>query len=99
MCVPALLRPFPRDRFPSFSGTKRKSKSIPVLSGASRHSCSRRWVEWSVIDMASAVRDADALNLFISCGLEEKTAQNAVANVKVTANLTAVIQEVHKEHN
>ena len=35
-----------------------------------------------------------ALNLFISCGLEEKTAQNAVANVKVTANLTAVIHEV-----
>lgn len=40
------------------------------------------------------VRDPAALELFKSIGLDAKTAQNAVANSKVTANLTDVVLEV-----
>jgi hypothetical protein len=39
------------------------------------------------------VRDPAALELFKSLGLDSKTAQNAVANPKVTANLTDVVRE------
>ncbi|KAL3695146.1 hypothetical protein R1sor_008797 [Riccia sorocarpa] len=38
-------------------------------------------------------KNAEAKELFLKIGLEEKTAQNAVANSKVTANLIAVISE------
>lgn len=41
-------------------------------------------------------KNAEAKELFLKIGLEDKTAQNAVANPKVTANLIAVIVEVHK---
>ena len=34
------------------------------------------------------------LELFLKIGLDERTAKNTIANNKVTANLTAVIQEV-----
>lgn len=40
------------------------------------------------------VRDPVALELFKSIGLDAKTAANAVANPKVTANLTDVVHEV-----
>jgi hypothetical protein len=40
------------------------------------------------------VRDPAALALFKSIGLDAKTATNAVANPKVTANLTNVVYEV-----
>lgn len=40
------------------------------------------------------VRDPAALALFKSIGLDAKTAANAVANPKVTANLTNVVHEV-----
>lgn len=36
----------------------------------------------------------EALELFLKIGLDERTAQNAVVNSKVTSNLTAVIREV-----
>jgi hypothetical protein len=35
-----------------------------------------------------------SIELFISIGLDEKTARNTINNNKVTANLTAVIHEV-----
>ncbi|BBN05975.1 glutaminyl-tRNA synthetase [Marchantia polymorpha subsp. ruderalis] len=38
-------------------------------------------------------KNAEAKELFLKIGLEDKTAQNAVANPKVTANLIAVIVE------
>jgi hypothetical protein len=44
------------------------------------------------------VRDPAALELFKSLGLDSKTAQNAVANPKVTANLTDVVREVGDLH-
>ena len=40
------------------------------------------------------MRDPAALALFKSVGLDAKTAANAVANPKVTANLTNVVHEV-----
>lgn len=43
---------------------------------------------------SKAVRDPAALELFKSIGLDAKTAANAVANPKVTANLTNVVHEV-----
>ncbi|CAI5464953.1 unnamed protein product [Closterium sp. Yama58-4] len=39
----------------------------------------------------------DALEMFLKIGLDEKTAQNAVANAKVTANLVEVIKEASLE--
>ncbi|CAI5999313.1 unnamed protein product [Closterium sp. NIES-64] len=39
----------------------------------------------------------DALEKFLKIGLDEKTAQNAVANAKVTANLVEVIKEAALE--
>ncbi|GJP35092.1 hypothetical protein CLOM_g19590 [Closterium sp. NIES-68] len=39
----------------------------------------------------------DALAKFVKIGLDEKTAQNAVANAKVTANLVEVIKEAQLE--
>jgi len=44
-------------------------------------------------DKDKEVRDPAALELFKSLGLDSKTAQNAVANPKVTANLTDVVRE------
>lgn len=35
-----------------------------------------------------------SLDLFLKIGLDERTAQNTLANAKVTANLVAVIHEV-----
>lgn len=35
------------------------------------------------------------LDLFLKIGLDERTARNTVANNKVTANLTSVINEVY----
>jgi len=43
---------------------------------------------------SKGVRDPAALSLFKSIGLDAKTAANAVANPKVTANLTNVVHEV-----
>ncbi|CAM6111796.1 unnamed protein product [Calypogeia fissa] len=43
------------------------------------------------------LKNSAAKELFLRIGLEEKTAQNAVANAKVTANLTAVISEAGLE--
>ncbi|KAI4373280.1 hypothetical protein MLD38_011419 [Melastoma candidum] len=37
--------------------------------------------------------DGEPLDLFLKFGLDERTAKNTVANIKVTANLTAVIHE------
>lgn len=34
------------------------------------------------------------LDLFLSIGLDKRTAENALVNQKVTSNLTAVIKEV-----
>ena len=34
------------------------------------------------------------LDMFLKIGLDERTAKNTISNNKVTANLTAVIQEV-----
>ena len=42
----------------------------------------------------SGAGEPEPLDLFLRCGLEEKTAQNALANGKFTASLTAVIHEV-----
>lgn len=39
----------------------------------------------------------EALELFLKIGLDERTAQNAVVNSKVTSNLTAVIREAGVE--
>ena len=47
-----------------------------------------------VDDELKGVRDPAALALFKSLGLDAKTAANAVANPKVTANLTNVVHEV-----
>lgn len=49
-------------------------------------------------DKDKEVRDPAALELFKSLGLDSKTAQNAVANPKVTANLTDVVREVGDLH-
>ena len=38
--------------------------------------------------------DAKPLDLFLSIGLDKRTAENALVNQKVTSNLTAVIEEV-----
>ena len=40
------------------------------------------------------VVDENALALFLSIGMEEGVAKNALANAKVAANLTACIDEV-----
>ncbi|KAJ6794146.1 glutamine--tRNA ligase [Iris pallida] len=40
-----------------------------------------------------AIDDSIKLELFLSLGLDKRTAENALVNPKVTANLTAVIQE------
>ncbi|KAH9322968.1 hypothetical protein KI387_017607, partial [Taxus chinensis] len=39
----------------------------------------------------------EALEMFLKIGLDERTAQNAVVNSKVTSNLTAVIREAGVE--
>ncbi|KAG6533297.1 hypothetical protein ZIOFF_007164 [Zingiber officinale] len=43
--------------------------------------------------MGTADGEANTLNLFLSIGLDKRTAENVLVNQKVTANLTAVIKE------
>lgn len=45
------------------------------------------------------MKNSKAMQLFLSIGLEEKTAQSAVTNAKVTANLTVVISEVSLDNS
>lgn len=49
-------------------------------------------------DAAGPDKKEEALQVFIAIGLDPKTAQNAVANPKVTANLLEVIEEVSWEN-
>ena len=41
---------------------------------------------------------AAKLELFLSIGLDKRTAENALVNHKVTSNLVAVIKEVYLKH-
>lgn len=41
---------------------------------------------------------AAKLELFLSIGLDKRTAENALVNHKVTSNLVAVIKEVYVKH-
>ncbi|CAN7123485.1 unnamed protein product [Brassica rapa subsp. narinosa] len=43
---------------------------------------------------AMAPNDDESVKLFLSIGLDEKTATTTINNPKVTANLTAIIYEV-----
>jgi glutaminyl-tRNA synthetase len=45
-------------------------------------------------ESAAAASPPPQLESFLSIGLDQRTAENALANRKVTANLTAVITEV-----
>ena len=45
-------------------------------------------------ESAAAASPPPQLESFLSIGLDQRTAENALANRKVTANLTAVIAEV-----
>lgn len=73
-----------------------KDSSLPLWFGACDLVCS--WIVKHVAMPADKenkeVRDPVALELFKSIGLDAKTAANAVANPKVTANLTDVVHEV-----